>query len=377
MALIGHPADGPRTVTFGKDKDAPGATEGAYRTARLYARIGTVLFGVPAAMLTVVAIIMLVDFATDLAATWAQAAKLTAIAVAMGLASTGLPAWAGLVASSSPKEGVLMMQSWGCLLAVSGLALIFFVARLDGERPLTEDAKARIEELRRQIRVMPRAEFAVWQATSDCSTPQTNNERAVCARIAERDNAARAEIATLEGGWSPASTIGTGKVGEISEGLRRLIAALFTLLAMAGAGMLARWGSMGHAEAMRQADGIVTPPAAAQHVVVGNAPALTTPLDTVELWFQGRVMLDANGRMNPNDALDDYLAVCSANGQPPMAKGSFFNLLSAKAKASAGAVTRGKSHGKHVWLGWSLATADMGALPAPNGDELIALPFRN
>ncbi len=370
--LIGH--DGPRTVTFGKPDGAPGATEGAYRTARLYSRIGTVVFGVPCAILTAVSIIMLVDFATDLAATWAQVLKFTAIAVAMGLASTGLPIWAGLLSVSSPKESQMMMQSWMGLLAFAGLAMVFFISRLD-KPELTQDALARIEELRRIIRVMPSAEYAVWQRTENCTAPDSTNERTVCARIAERDRQANAEIASLESGWTPASTIGTGKVGEISENLRRLIAAAFTLLAMAGAGALGRWGAMGHAEAMRQADGIVTAPPAAPAVV--NAPAMTTPLDTAEMWFSGRVMPDPSGKMSPTEALADYEAVCAQNGVPPMSKGSFYNLLAAKAKASGGAITRGKSNGSHFWLGWTLATADMGSLPAPNHDDLIALPYRS
>ena len=103
--IIGHEGKS-RSVVFGE-----GASEGAYRTARMYSRLGIVVFGIPAGILTVIAIWLLVDFASDLAATWAQVIKFSAIAVVLGLASTGLPIWAGVLARSNPRESRLMVMT--------------------------------------------------------------------------------------------------------------------------------------------------------------------------------------------------------------------------------------------------------------------------
>lgn len=374
--LIGHDGKS-RTVVFGD-----GASEGAYRTARLYSRVGVAFFGIPAAILTVIAIWLLVDFASDLAATWPQVFKFSAIAIALGLASTGLPVWAGLLAQNNPPESRLMMMTWAGLLALAGLAMLFFVMRMDAPQPLTEQATARAAELRKALRTVTTSELAVWNRSADCRAARDSADQATCDAINTRDAGYRAELAAIDKGtwrtgWTPRDVIGTGHVAGMSDVLRRLLAAVFTLLAMAGAGVLARWGAMGHAEAFRQADGIVPAPAARGPAVdAGGAPALVSPLETTELWFQGRVLPDPNGKMSPTAAYLDYEAACQVNGLPPMSSSAFYNLLAAKAKASGGAITRVKSNGQHLYAGWTLATADMGQVTADPGD-MLALPYRS
>lgn len=378
--LIGH--DGRRkTVTFGSG-DGDGPTEGAYRTARLYSRLGMVVFGVPAAILTVVSIWLMVDFASDLAATWPQVFMFSAIAVALSLATTGLPAWSGLLDRSNPAEARLMMQTWGGLLAIAGLAMLFFVLRLDGAtRSYSPAATARADELRRGQEYLSSADWALWSSTAKCERPGQSKQVA-CAALLQRRQNERDEIAAIEAGvwsegWTPGALIGTGRVAAVSDVLRRLLAAILTLVAMAGAGVLARWGAMGHAEAFRQADGIVAPPpAAAPSVSAGGPPALVSPLETTELWFQGRVLPDPNGRLSPSAAYLDYEAACQVNGLPPMSSSAFYNLLAAKAKTSGGVITRVKIGGIHHYAGWSLATADMGQVSA-DGGEMLALPYRS
>jgi hypothetical protein len=374
--LIGHDGKS-RNVVFGE-----GASEGAYRTARLYSRVGVAFFGIPAGILTAIAIWLLVDFASDLAVTWPQVFKFSAIAIALGLASTGLPVWAGLLAQSNPPESRLMMMTWAGLLALAGLAMLFFVMRMDAPQPLTEQATARAAELRKALRTVSTSELAVWNRSDNCRAARDSVDQATCDAITARDDRSRAELAAIDAGtwrtgWTPRDVIGTGHVAGMSDVLRRLLAAVFTLLAMAGAGVLARWGAMGHAEAFRQADGIV-PAAAARGPAVdaGGAPALVSPLETTELWFQGRVLPDPNGKMSPTAAYLDYEAACQVNGLPPMSSSAFYNLLAAKAKASGGAITRVKSNGQHLYAGWTLATADMGQVTADSGD-MLALPYRS
>jgi hypothetical protein len=371
--LIGHDGKS-RTVVFGD-----GASEGAYRTARLYSRVGVAFFGIPAGILTAIAIWLLVDFASDLAATWPQVFKFSAIAIALGLASTGLPVWAGLLAQSNPPESRLMMMTWAGLLALAGLAMLFFVMRMDAPQTVTEEATARAAELRKALRTVSTSELAVWNRSGDCRTARDSADQATCDAINARDTRYRAELAAIDQGtwrtgWTPRDVIGTGHVAGMSDVLRRLLAAVFTLLAMAGAGVLARWGAMGHAEAFRQADGIVAAPAAPS-VSSGGSPALVSPLATTDLWFQGRVHENSEGRLSPTEAYDDYMRACAENGLPHIQSGAFFNFLSAKAKASGGKVFRLKS-GSNFYAGWSLGEDDKGALPDGRG-EFLTLPYRS
>jgi hypothetical protein len=377
--LIGH--DGKkRTVTFGSDGEGP--TEGAYRTARLYSRISTATFGASAAILTLVSMWLMVDFASDLAATWAQVVKFSIIAIAISLATTGLPVGAGLLAHSNPRESQLMMQTWVGLLAIAGLAMLFFVLRLDGAaRPYSPAANARAAELRDGLQHLQSPDWALWSTTGECQRPG-RDKAAACAALLQRRQDERDELAAIDAGvwsegWTPGALIGTGRVAAVSDALRRLFAGLLALVAMAGAGIFARWGTISHAEAFRQADGIVAPPpAAAPSVSAGGPPALVSPLETTELWFQGRVLPDPNGRLSPSAAYLDYEAACQVNGLPPMSSGAFYNLLAAKAKASGGAITRVKIGGIHHYAGWALATADLGQVSAEGG-EMLALPYRS
>jgi hypothetical protein len=375
--LIGH--DGKkRTVTFGDEGDGP--TEGAYRTARLWSRLGMIWFGIPAAILTVISALLMVDFATDLATTWDQVATFSAIAIALSLCSTGLLAWAGLIEASHPVEAQRMQAAWAGLLGLAAVAMLFFVFRLDAPTSSPSASPDRATELRARLATLASpAEWDAWNASNGCASPSAQF-RAACAGITTRRDREWAELRAIEtgswiSGWSPGALIGTGHVAGISDVLRRLLVALLTLIAMAGAGVLARWGAMGHAEAFRQADGIVAAPRAPVTVGAGGPPALVSPLATTDLWFQGRVHQNAEGKLSPTEAYDDYVRTCAENSLPPIASGAFFNFLSAKAKASGGKVFRGKAS-SNFYHGWALGQSDKGLLPG-NAGELLTLPYRS
>ena len=382
MAVIGHD-NKRRTVTFSGGEGGDGPTEGAYRVARGWARAEIFFGAVPAAILALVSTVRMVDFATDLATTWGQVLLFSLTAIALTVASTWFLARAELVKHSNPVAAKRMQMAWVGSLVLAGIALLFFVARMDdSSSPPSGQAAARAEELRHALRFIPQAELTVWDRSGKCRAPQSSADRATCDAITARDDGYRAELKAIEGGtwqtgWTPRDVIGTGHVAGMSDFLRRLLAAMFTLLAMAGAGVLAQWAAMGHAEAFRQADGIVSGPAASgPSVAAGGPPALVSPLETTELWFQGRVLPDPNGKMSPTAAYLDYEAACQVNGLPPMTSSAFYNLLAAKAKASGGAITRVKSNGQHLYAGWTLATADMGQVTADPGD-MLALPYRS
>jgi hypothetical protein len=379
--LIGH--DGKRkTVTFGGDGDGP--TEGAYRIARGWARAEFLLGAIPAAILTLVSTIRMVDFATDLAATWGQVVLFSVTAIALTLASTWLLARAELVKHSNPAAARSMQKAWVGSLVLAGVAMLFFVARMDGPAPQapTGAAAARAAELRHALRFIPQAELTVWERSGKCRTPQSSADRATCDAINMRDAASRSELAAIEQGawqtgWTPRDVIGTGHVAGMSDFLRRLLAAMFTLLAMAGAGILAAWSAMGHAEAFRQADGIVPAPGPGPSANAGNPPALISPLESTEMWLATRVSPMKGMRMRSSDGYADYLVQCEASGVNPLPKPAFYRWLAARVTAPdlRDKVKALKSNGNTVYDGLCLGTADMGALSQADGD-MLALPYR-
>lgn len=371
-ALIGH--DNQRkTVTFGGESD--GATEGRYRTARLWARLGTILFTIPAVLLTLISTTMMLDFATDLATTWGQVLKFGAIAIALSLSSTGLLAWAGLIELSHPEEARRMQLAWIGLLGLAAIAMLFFVFRMGG--PASPELKDRAAELRARLATLATpAEWDAWNNSAGCASPPVR-WRATCNAINARRAKEWAEVRSIETGaggtWSPATLINTGAVSGVSDFARRLMVGLLTLTAMVGAGVLARWGALGHSVAMREADGLapITPKATPVTTV---APALSSPLDTASMWFRGNVRRNVNGRLSPTAAYLSYVEACEANALPPIPESSFYNWLAAKCKASDG-VERIKSHGKHVYQGWEMGEVDKGELPGEGG-EIMSLPYR-
>jgi hypothetical protein len=158
---------------------------------------------------------------------------------------------------------------------------------------------------------------------------------------------------------------------------RRTGVLLLSLVGVIAAGLLGRLGVLASAESYRLAEGTASPLSAspAPSMTPGSAPAMSTPLGTTELWFQGRISRDTEGRLNPTAALADYKLLCAANGLPAVENGAFFNMLAGKAKAAGGTVEKVKSNGLMVYKGWSMAIEDRGDLPGPGG-EMLSLPYR-
>jgi hypothetical protein len=378
--LIGHD-NTKRTVTFGSGSDGP--TEGSYRVARGWARAEIFFGAVPAAILALVSTVRMVDFATDLATTWGQVLLFSLTAIALTVASTWFLARAELVKHSNPVAAKRMQMAWVGSLVLAGIALLFFVARMDDSSPPPSgQAAARAEELRHALRFIPQAELTVWDRSGKCRAPQSSADRATCDAITARDDGYRAELKAIEGGtwqtgWTPRDVIGTGHVAGMSDFLRRLLAAMFTLLAMAGAGVLAQWAAMGHAEAFRQADGIVVAPAAGPSASAGNPPALISPLESTEMWLATRVSPMKGMRMRSSDGYADYLVQSEASGVNPLPKPAFYRWLAARVTAPdlRDKVKALKSNGNTVYDGLCLGTADMGSLSSAEGD-MLALPYR-
>ena len=275
----------------------------------------------------------------------------------------------------------MMVQGWGVLMGFAALAMLFAVFRPGAGRALSAPDTSRVAQLRQSLDALSPAEWDAWNASNGCRAPR-RGEAEICRTVNVRRARDWAELRAIESGeaasgWSARSVIGTGRIEGVSVVLRALFSLLLTLIAAVAGGMLTRWGAMGHAAAWRQADGIEPAPVASPAVAAGGPPALVSPLETADLWFQGRVRRDPNGRLSPTVAYEDYGATCLENGLTPMSSAAFFNLLAAKVKASGGAITRVKSMGQHVYAGWSLGETELGVLPPGGGEELLALPYRS
>jgi hypothetical protein len=219
-------------------------------------------------------------------------------------------------------------------------------------------------------------EWEAWRASQSCEVPQARH-RATCEAITKRRAEQWAKLQRLENGlgdWSPAALIGTGKIGGMSEGLRRLLVGVLAIAAWIASGLMTRIAALTYDEANRRADGIAPTPAAeaASFSASPGAGLPNSPKATADLWFRARVHKDVDGWLNPSEAYGDYVRACSENGQPPLTDATFFNLLAARAKAEG--IERTKRNGRHGYAGWVMSgEADFGAVTAEA--DPLALPY--
>jgi hypothetical protein len=348
---------------------------GVKRNAEMWGRVVFWSCILPAIVLTAFSALLLADLASDLASTWAGTLRLTGPAIALALAGGGLPAIAGYLQDTRPGEAAAMMRCWRTMMWLAPLPILFMVFN---SVPAAPPISTRAQELRAALaQPLQPAEWEAWSASSSCQAPSARH-RAICQAIKTRRDAQWAEVERLEAGggdWSPVEWIGTGR---IRSGLGHYAAAALSgalaLIAMLFAGPVARWGLLALEDANRRADGIMPEPVMPDsYAAVSASPGAgvpSSPASTAEVWFKSRVHLDADGRLSPTTAYEDYAENMRANGLVPMPMQAFFNLLAAKAKALG--VQRVKSHGAHVYAGWVMAgEMDFGAVTS----EPALLPY--
>lgn len=349
-------------------------TSGAKKNAKMRAALMKWGCGVPACMFTAVSALFMLDLASDLATTWGEVVKLSAIALGISVSSTALLATAGFFEDTRPDEAAAVRRAWRYGVGVLAAGAVFFVAR--SGPPADPVQSPRAHELRAELtRPLPPIEWEAWSASKNCETPAAHL-RSTCATIRTRRAEQWAEVQRIESGtgaWSPAALINSGYLAGMSEVVRKIIIACMALITMVAGAHLMRWAVLGYVDAYREADGASAPiPATSGAISRGGPAALSSPIATADLWFQGRVIEDADGIMNPTDAFLDYERACQENGVPAMPSGQFYNWLTAKSKAFAPRVTKGKTAGAIVYRGWALGEQ---AMPALAGEEYAGLPY--
>lgn len=382
VQVVGAAGKGRKGVNIAGDEVIKPEIAGAKKNAKMWSGIAWWTCAVPAIILTAVSALFLVDMASDLGAGWWQVAKLSAVALAVAMTSSGLLALAGMFEDTRPDEARKVVAAWKWSLGAGAAAAVFFVATTGGQPPAST-ASPRAQDLRAELATLASpAEWDAWNASQGCSTPSAG-WRDACAVIKARRAEQWAEVQAIEAGsgdYSPKVIIGTGALASSlagwfgqywSEVVRRLVAGGLGFVSMALAGFLARWGALAFQDAQRQADGASVPvPVASASPMSRGGPALNTPTATADLWFAGRVVEDAEGTLNPSAAYEDYCLACQENAQPAMPIGQFYIWLTGKSKAAN--VTKGKSAGNIVYRGWVLGEQSAGLL---EDEAAAALPY--
>jgi hypothetical protein len=381
MTTIGHPPNAPEAII------AP-EREAAYRSARLGSRVVAGTLGGAAGLLTLVALLFNLDFASDLAETWGELLKLAAIATAMTLALAGAPLAAALMSRTYPAEAKQALTFWRAALALSAIGGAFFVA--SAETPAQRSAAradARAAELRQEFATRGGAEWETWKASSNCTSPITEQQRTDCAAIPKERAQQFAELRSIERGeWrgsgsGPRSFIGNSQFFGLGDAdtMRRLLVLALSVAAVAGAGMLGRLAVMASAESYRLAEGTASPAPAASGFSAVPLDAPTPALASAgmfDVWFQRHVRHDPFGKIAVASAYDDYARACALSGSPAMSLEQFGDLLARKAENSGGRI-RQDSDGSYAGLSLATAQSDLTVVDVDDDGTIVALPRRS
>jgi len=380
MTMIGQPPNEPGSITS-PERDA------AHRSARLGSRVVAGTLGGAAALLTLVALLFTLDFASDLAETWGELLRLGALATAITLALAGAPLAAALMSRTYPVEAKQALTFWRAALALTGIGGALFVAT--AETPAQRSAaraSARAAELRQEFADRGGAERAIWMASGNCEKPQTPQQRTDCAAIPKERARQFAELQSIERGewrdssWTPRSVIGDGQFAGLGgkDTFRRLLALAISVAAVAGAGILGRLAVLASAESYRLAEGTASPVAAgfgSPATVVQTPTSAFAPRHIFDLWFQAHVRHDPSGKLALTSAYEDYVQACTLNDWPATNLEKFRDLLAWKADISGGRIRQENSGSSYTGLALAADHRDLPAIDIDsNGATVVALP---
>ena len=379
MTTIGDPPQEPGSVTL-PERDA------AYRSAWLGSRVVAGTFGGAAALLTLVALLFALDFASDLAETWGELIRLGALAAAITLALTGAPLAAALMSRTYPAEAKQAAAFWRVALALTAIGGALFVAT--AETPAQRSAaraSARAAELRKEF-ARSGAEWATWTASGGCEKPNTPQQRTDCAAISNERARQFAELQSIErgewrdNGWTPRSVIGDGQFAGLGgkDTFRRLLALAISIAAVAGAGILGRLAVLAAAESYRLAEGTasrVTMGSGLPATVVLTPANALTPGHIFDLWLQSHVRFHPSGQLALTSAYEDYVQACTLNDWPAANLEKFGDLLAWKADTSGGRIRRENGGRSYTGLALAATHKDLPMIDIDsNSGTVIALP---
>lgn len=333
--------DGPKTVTF----NAPPPDEAQHRSARLGSRIVTGTLGTASGLLALVALMMCLNFTSALATTWGELLVLGLVAAGIVAAMCGLPVAAAMMQRTYPSEASQAMRIWLVALTVVAIGAGLFAVRIT---PQAVPAHATAEAERNLARSV-RLTDAMWEESRHCEAPRTLYQQEFCGDYRR----ARPNL-LIPTDLRPGAVLG---LAAISDGPARiLLVLLLNLVAVGGAGLLGRLAVLATSESYRLGIGEAAPIQAAAPPPLAALPPpdagmSLTPMQVFDMWFQGRVFQTPSGRLSSSAAFEDYRESCVLNGLPPMTLKAFGDLLTSKATASSGQISKLKSRGSIFYLG--------------------------
>jgi hypothetical protein len=366
--------------------------EAAYRSARLGSRVVAGTLGGAAALLTLVALLFALDFASDLAETWGELLKLAGLAIAVTLALAGAPLAAALMSRTYPAEAKQALMFWRAALALTAIGGALFVAT--AETPAQRSAaraSARAAELRQEFADRGGGEWDIWKASGNCEKPQSPQQQTACAAIPKQRAQQFAELQSIERGewrdssWTPRAIVGDGQFAGLggTNAVRGLLTLAVFVAAVAGAGILGRLAVLASAESYRLVEGAASPiPTASGPLasIAETSAIAPTPAHMFDLWFQAHVRHDPSGRLAVTSAFDDYVRACTLNDLPPANPEKFRDLLAWKADTSGGRIRQENSGNDVSYEGLALA-GDHKCLPVvdigSDGGTVVALSRRS
>jgi hypothetical protein len=252
MKLIGHPEDGPRTVTY----NAPPIQEAAYRAGRLGSRV-TGFVGVGAGLLALVSLGASLYFAWKVAGDVPQLIAMGIGAVALTAAIVGLPTAAALTSRNYASDAAWANALWALMVAFFVVCGLFYSVQTAMLARVTPTASApspaysgRMGDLRAQLANLSEAEWQVWDASANCEAPP----RSLVSRC-------RAINARRQAQWEELRRVEHAAVAEIAPPalpviLAGLLASVFVAtLAAIGSGKLVRIGVLACSESYLLAEG--------------------------------------------------------------------------------------------------------------------------
>jgi hypothetical protein len=284
------------------------------------------------------------------------------LTVAYTFVSFGLPTMALLTGVISTTESAQIWKYWKWGTIAVGSFVFFSYA--SSSLPQSAATARNVAAIDADLRYLPPREMAVWQASSKCQRPNSQQWSA-CQDILAKRAKLEAEwyAATGQGfsirNWLPGNDSSTrlaGAAGANEDVLNRLIMLLLSLAALPASGIIMRWAAMADAGTHQLAAGtgsLVQQMKAAPMMIEDGASSMT-PEGFWSEWFDCRVTERVGAKVGGEEAYLDYVQACEINGREPMSPTAFGNLMTKYASTSKGRVIKGTSGGRVFYRGLSL-----------------------
>lgn len=289
---------------------------------------------------------------------WGGAVRALLISAGLTLICFGLPVLAGIMQQTFPAEAAMVWKWWKLGIAISAIGLVSYTLSSSGPPP------RKVEEIQADLRYLPPAELAVWQASAECESPSAR-QAATCAIIKAKRAVLIEEWNAAEGGqsiFSPRRWLpNNGTAGQLAsatgadEGaFRKLLWMLLSLGVLPLSGYLMYWAILAEAETHRLAVGQVGLNVASKAPAPAVAMIESASGDVFSQWSDYRLWEKPGGQMSGEEGYADYCEACDLSQAQPISFRKFCDELTARAERSHGRIIKVKSNGKIVYRGLCL-----------------------